>query len=321
LIILLKLSCKIPYVYLICFILADASPFGTSSKQLTNTTLYTINVNTAERSLYFVTFSVDDVVTNYKLNVTAKDGTTRYTNPRNCQPAFRKLSNVSYEALFRCQPELDSRDSWYMDVGLYSSPDGDVAEFKMLDTDENPYVNLTIERNTTATATVVFSDYVIEKFRDFLFLFSSLTLSSRGVLVSTTYRNVHDISKTKTPGVYKFYPLYSNLDRLEGEKIPVLCEVMGRNPPPIQVERNGEIIKASKDVSTIQTSSKIWSTSYVTFLHASKDLAGNYTCVIKSEGKRVVSPRYIKVEIKPRIHWSLTKTLVNEPYRVSVRMV
>ncbi|XP_055995969.1 uncharacterized protein LOC125671381 isoform X2 [Ostrea edulis] len=302
---------------------ANASTFGTSSKRLKKTTLYTIHVKAPVESLYFVTFSVDDVITNYKLNVTAEDGTTRYTNPTICQPAFTQLSDNSYEAIYRCKSELDSRDSWYMDVGLYrgSDSEGDIAEFKMLDTKKNQYVNLTIERNTTATATVVFSDEVIEKFRDFLFLFSSLTKLSGGVLTSTTYRIVHDISKTKTAGEFKFYAIFSNMDRLEGEKIPILCEAMGRNPPPIKVERNGEIITESDGVSAIQSTSRIWSTSYVTFLHASKQLEGNYTCVTENQGKRVVSPRYIQVEIKPRIVWSLTKTLVNEQYLKSVLIV
>ncbi|XP_055995986.1 uncharacterized protein LOC125671379 isoform X2 [Ostrea edulis] len=108
-----------------CLVEANASTFGTSSKRLKKTTLYTIHVKAPVESLYFITFSVDDVTTNYKLNVTAEDGTTRYTNPTICQSAFTQLSDNSYEAIYRCKSELDSRDSWYMDVGLYRGSDSE----------------------------------------------------------------------------------------------------------------------------------------------------------------------------------------------------
>lgn len=73
----------------------------------------------------------------------------------------------------------------------------------------------------------------------------------------------------------------------------------GRNPPPIRVERNGMAILDADDVFILSINTKLRTSSSVTFLHNTKEMEGNYTCVLGDEGKDMV-PLYV-FELKPRV--------------------
>jgi hypothetical protein len=282
---------------------------------LDNSTLFTLETNTFVQSIYFFTINDEDVVAVFKIDLTAGDGATQ-ADFLTCQPSFSEISETTVNASFSCIPELDPRGSWYMDVGVYSNPESNtrnVVEFKMLDERrKTKYVNLTIERGT-ANANIVSSKEVLEKMGDFLFLYSSLTFLPRGLVASTIYKAVHDISKTKTEGDFRFLEFGPNLEVLEGEPFTVICDSMGRNPPPVTVQKDGGKIRESAHVSHMQLSSHLWSSSYVTFRHASIDSKGSYSCMTENNGKKVVSQRNIEVELNPRIRWDLSTASEDDP--------
>uniref|UniRef100_K1PFB2 Uncharacterized protein n=1 Tax=Magallana gigas TaxID=29159 RepID=K1PFB2_MAGGI len=177
------------------------------------------------------------------------------------------------------------------------------VNFKFLESEPNPYVNVTYERNSTATGTVVFSNRVLEKFKTFLFLDSHLTLNVNDVVRSITYRFTQDISPEKTNDEFEFLESIPNQELLEGERVTISCEVLGRNPPPVRVERDGMTISDTGDVYITSSRSTSWSTSYVTYLHASKEIEGNYTCVADGKSREVFP--LSNIELKPRVRWDL----------------
>jgi hypothetical protein len=269
----------------------------------------------------FYTINEDDVVTVFTIDLKAEDGVTQ-NSFSTCQPSLTEISETSVNASFNCMPELDPRDSWSMMIGVYGTLESDtrnVFDFKMLHVDEkSEFVNLTLERGTTATATVVGSKEIIEKMGDFLFLYSSLYLFSSGIIKEKSFGIVHDISRTHTNGEFKFSDFQRDVEVLEGEPFTVICDVLGRNPLPITVQKDGVTIQESDDVSITQLSSHLWSSSYVTFRHASKESKGKYSCVADNNGKQLVSPRYSEVEINPRIRWDLSTSSEDDPNLVCI---
>ncbi|XP_055995935.1 uncharacterized protein LOC125671385 isoform X2 [Ostrea edulis] len=296
---------------------ANDSMFGTSYIHLDNTTVFTLETNVFVQSVDFTILHDDDVVTTFAINIKAEDGTTN-NNISTCRPSFSEISESSVNATFHCIPELDRRGSWYMDVGVcgtFESDTSDVVEFKMLDDRrKSKFVNLTLERGTNAKAHVVISKDVVKK--NFLFLFSSLTFISSGVVSRTSFRIFHDISKTKTEGEFKFLRPRPNLELLEGEPFTIACDAIGRNPPPITMHKDGGNIRKSDQIT-----SPLWSSSYVTYRHASKELEGNYSCLIQNNDMQLAFSPYTEVNLKPRIRWDLSTILENTLNLIRVSIV
>lgn len=161
---------------------------------------------------------------------------------------------------------------------------------------------MTYERNSTATGTVVFSKRALEKIGTFLFLDSHLTLNLNDVVTSITYRYTQDISPEKT-NAFGFFESFLNQEPLEGERVTISCDVIGRNPPPVRVERDGMPISDTDEVYITSSRSTLWSTFYVTYLHASKEIEGNYTCVADGESREVFP--LFNFELKPKVIWDL----------------
>ncbi|XP_062571537.1 uncharacterized protein LOC134233576 isoform X2 [Saccostrea cucullata] len=300
---------------------ADEKDFGTTTETLSNTTLFTLD---AKKPVSFIMFGIpskDEMVTNIRFDTEGEDGTIKFDNPITCQSSFSKISDFEYNFFYRCNPELDPRNDWYMEVGLFASFKTKMAEYKQLESRENKYVNVTYERNSTTEATVVLSDETLEKVGDFLFLQSSLTISSRSVIRFILHRSFYDISKTKTANNFKFLEQFPPPPYLEGDMVPVNCEAIGRYPPPIQVERNGAEISSSHNAYIFKNTTKIWSSSSVTFLRASKEIEGNYSCVIEKDGEILISPQSVEVKLKPRLRWDLTKILKSKQNQTRVRVV
>lgn len=86
---------------------------------------------------------------------------------------------------------------------------------------------------------------------------------------------------------------------MDGEITTIQCETFGRNPPPVRVERNGMAILDADDVFILSINTNLRTSSSVTFLHNTKEMEGNYTCVLGDEGKDMV-PLYV-FELKPRV--------------------
>jgi hypothetical protein len=208
-----------------------------------------------------------------------------------------------------------------MILGVYGTYDSDapneVEFYQLSEKWKSEYVNLTLERRNVAKANVVGSTKIMEKIGDFLFLFSSLYLDSNGIIATTSFSTVHDVSQTNTDGEFRFFDLLPNLNFLEGEPFTISCHAIGRNPPPITVHKDGGSIRESEDAIHTQITSQLWSWSYVTFRHGSKESAGNYSCVADNNGKQFVLQRYTQVDLGPRHQWFLSKTLENEKNLVS----
>ncbi|XP_062571539.1 uncharacterized protein LOC134233579 [Saccostrea cucullata] len=303
------------------FIGADEKDFGSTTETLSNTTLFTLD---AKKPASFVMFGIpskDDMSTNIIFDTEGEDGTLKFDNPVTCQSSFSKTSDSDYNFFYRCNPELDPRNDWYLEVRLFASVKNEMAEYIYLESRETKYVNVTYLRNSTTEATVVLSDETLEKLGDFLFLESSLRIRMSIVIESIMYRSYYDISKTKSANNFKFLEQFPAPPYLEGDMVPLNCEALGRNPPPIQVEKNGAEIRSSQTAYIFKNTTQIWSSSFVTFLRASKEIEGNYSCVIEKDGEKLISPEKIEVELKPRLRWDLTKILPSKQNQTRVRVV
>ncbi|XP_065934003.1 uncharacterized protein [Magallana gigas] len=283
---------------------ANEYNFGTTSTGKENSTLYTIWCSTSVEFLELISLSTDNFITRYNIDVHVNALNAKKYYQSVCQGAIDDINSTSVAAYFRCLPELDSKDSWYQRMAIYAKyEEENEIIFKFLESEPNPYVNVTYERNSTATGTVVFSNRALEKFKTFLFLDSQLTLNLNDVVRSITYRYLQDISPEKTNDEFGFLESIPNQEPLEGERVTISCDVLGRNNPPVRVERDGMTISETGDVYITSSRSTLWTTSYVTYLHASKEIEGNYTCV--ADGKsREVFPLY-NIELKPRVRWDL----------------
>ncbi|XP_062571563.1 uncharacterized protein LOC134233595 isoform X1 [Saccostrea cucullata] len=300
---------------------ADEKTFGTSLSTLSNTTLFTLEIKDPPEAVFFLTFSDNEIVTTHMFDTIREDGTIKFDNPITCQSSFSKISDSEYDFVYRCNPELDPRNDWYMEVGMFTSFKSEMVEYKQIESSENKYVNLTTERNSTAKAKVVLSDETMERVGDFLFLQSSLTLPMDGLIKSILYRRVYDISKMKTIKKFKFLKAFEQEPLLEGEMVPINCEAIGRNPPPIQVKRDRKGINSSETIYNLKDNTNVWSISYVTLLRASKEIEGNYSCVVEMDGETFISPQKIEVNLKPRLRWDLTKILKSKQNQTRVRVV
>ncbi|XP_061197348.1 uncharacterized protein LOC133205532 [Saccostrea echinata] len=300
---------------------ANEKDFGTTMETLSNTTLFTLDAKKPVSFVILMIPSKDDMVTNIRFDTEGDDGKIKFDNPITCQSSFSKISDSEYDFFYRCNPELDPRNGWYMQVGMFASVRNELVEYNQIESKENKYVNVTTERNSTAKATVVLSDETLERVGDFLFLQSSLNIPMGSVISSILYRSFYDISITKTMNEFKFLEPFPQPPFLEGDMVPVNCEALGRNPPPIQVERNGAEISSSQTVYVFEDTTKFWSSSSVTFLHASKEIEGNYSCVIEKDGEKLISPMHVEVKLKPRLRWDLTKILKSKQNQTRVRVV
>ncbi|XP_034338023.2 uncharacterized protein [Magallana gigas] len=285
---------------------ANEYRFGTWSTGKENSTLYTILFSTSVKFLELISVSTGNYSTSYNIDVNAQNAKKNYQ--RVCQGAIDDINSTSVAVYFRCLPELDSRDSWYQRMAIYAEfEEKNEVHFKFLESEPNPYVNVTYERNSTATGTVVFSNRALEKFKTFLFLDNHLTLNLNDVVRFITYRFTQDISPEKTNDEFGFLESIPFQEPLEGEKVTIYCDALGRNPPPVRVERDGMPISDTSDVYIASSRSTLWSISYVTYLHASKEIEGNYTCVTDDKSREVF-PLY-SIELKPKVRWDLNNLM------------
>lgn len=181
------------------FFLANESKFGTSSTKLARSTQYTIDSSKSVEFLELISVTPENVYTRYNIDVQGHDS-TRYFNDSVCQAAINKTNSTSASAFFRCSPELDPRGSWYQDISLIARSENEKVRFKTLEIEPNPYVNVTYDRNTTANGTTIFSNEILEKAKNFMFVSSILTVNVHDLVKSVTHRYTQDISATKTNG-------------------------------------------------------------------------------------------------------------------------
>lgn len=281
---------------------ANEGTFGTSTTKLDNSVLYTIDLSTPVKYLELKSISRGNVLTRYNINVQSDDA-SRYFDVRACQASMSNINSTSFAAYFRCSPELDSRDSWYQTMAVFDRIQSDKVGYSTLERGPNPYFNLTFERNTMAKGTVVFSDLILEMGKTFMFLESSLSLNLHDIVTSITYKYFQDISSIKTNEEFEFLNTFPDSEISEGKTVTIFCEALGRNPPPVRMKRNGMIISESDDVYIASRRTSLWSTFYVTFLNASKEIEGNYSCVAESESRTAYQS--YRVELKPIVCWDL----------------
>lgn len=85
--------------------------------------------------------------------------------------------------------------------------------------------------------------------------------------------------------------------------ITIGCGAFGRNPPALRVERNGMTVLDTDDVYISTLQDNIWTTFDVTYLHATEEMEGNYSCVIEDGSKKAL-PLY-DFQLKPKVRWDL----------------
>ena len=275
------------------------STFGTSITGVKYSTFYTITVPSSSESLFLTSSTPENVVVRYEIDLKSDDADLTFSDPQNCYAAIIEATSTSADAYYRCTPELDSNNYWYQDLGLYAKPDGEGVQYKYLQREYNPEVNVTFERNSTANATVNFSNEFVEKTKTFLFLSNILTINTNHMIQSIIYNYLKDISPMKRDQDYGFIDYHPNPEPLEGELFTIYCEAIGRNPPHVKVERNGMKIIVGEGVSIRSSRTNEVSISSVTFLHATKNVEGNYSCVGEGEVRKVF-PLH-QIELKPKI--------------------
>lgn len=281
---------------------SNEGTFGTSTTKLDNSVIYTIDLSTPVKYLELKSVSRENVLTRYTINVNS-DNSSRYFDDRACQASMSNINSTSFAAYFRCFPELDSRDSWYQSMAVFDRIQTDKVGYSTLQGEPNPYFNLTFERNTIAKGIVVFSDLILEMGKTFMFLDSFLTLNIDDTLNSITYAYLQDISSIKTEKEFEFLNTFPDSEISEGKTVTIFCEALGRSPPSVRMKRNGMTISESDGVYIASRRTNLWSTFYVTFLHASKEIEGNYSCVAESESRTAYQS--YRVEVKPIVCWDL----------------
>lgn len=122
-------------------------------------------------------------------------------------------------------------------------------------------------------------------------------------LNSITYAYLQDISSIKTEKEFEFLNTFPDSEISEGKTVTIFCEALGRSPPSVRMKRNGMTISESDGVYIASRRTNLWSTFYVTFLHASKEIEGNYSCVAESESRTAYQS--YRVEVKPIVCWDL----------------
>lgn len=144
----------------------------------------------------------EPIVTWYILDIRAED-TKRYFNIGTCHSLIANINSTSFASFFRCSPELDSGNSWYQEMAIMTKyMDQNEGSSKLSWTnisDNNSSIgtNITLERNTIATATVNFPEQYLELKNSFLFLQSSLFLGLDSIIKSIKYSQIKDISAIK----------------------------------------------------------------------------------------------------------------------------
>lgn len=281
-------------------VLANEKEFNTSSQKLKTSILYIIEVSTEVESLKLISFSQENVDTWYHLDLKADDS-KRYFNIGTCHSLIANINSTAAAASFRCSPELDSRNSWYQEMALItkSSRNEGTSWVNISDNNFTPDINVSFERDKTAKGTVNFSKRFLMIQNSFLFLDSFLTIDLNSIVKTIQYRNTRDISLIKKDGEFVVERVPHSLKPVDGEITTIQCETFGRNPPPIRVERNGMAILDADDVFILSINTNLRTSSSVTFLHNTKEMEGNYTCVLGDEGKDMV-PLYV-FELKPRV--------------------
>lgn len=277
--------------------------FGTSITRRNNSTLYAINAPVSSEFLMITTINPENVIVRYQLDIKAVDANLTISDPRSCQASIHDVNSTYAGAYYRCTPDLDSRDFWFQDIGLYrKSEDGEV-EYKHISgtQDSNPYLNVTFERNSTSSATLVFGKEFVDRTKTFLFLISLLTMETNTIVKSISYAYFKDISPVKNDDEYGFMDSHQKPEPLEGQLLTVYCEAIGRHPPPVKLERNGKAISEVDGVSIRHSRTNLSSFSYVTFHPVTKNAEGSYSCVGDGNVKKVFP--LFKIELKPRVHY------------------
>lgn len=250
----------------------------------------------------------EPIVTWYILDIRAED-TKRYFNIGTCHSLIANINSTSFASFFRCSPELDSGNSWYQEMAIMTKyMDQNEGSSKLSWTnisDNNSSIgtNITLERNTIATATVNFPEQYLELKNSFLFLQSSLFLGLDSIIKSIKYSQIKDISAIKKAGEYVVLSYIPPPEAVEGEMLSIGCYANGRNPPALKLERNGMTIIDTDDVYISSIKSPQWTTYEVTYLHATEEIEGNYSCVIE-DGSQKTLPLF-DFQLKPKIRWDL----------------
>ncbi|XP_065934051.1 uncharacterized protein [Magallana gigas] len=294
---------------------------GTSRRTADGRTLFTLDTKMSDRMVYFVVV-VDDFAATYEIDVSGKDRKTFYNDPMTCQASFsNSIEQNTVEAFFRCNPELKPEDFWYMFTGMVGSRENIFAEFISLDSEANPYVNVSYEHSKIARSTISITKETRDLFGNFLFLFSSLTVPMDGLIEQVTYRITHDISENKIPGEFRFMENPPLSDLLEGEPLSIICEAIGRNPPTIQIQKNNRPFPKSEVTSSVQSVSTSWSTTIASFSHALEQIKGKYSCVATDIDGNLRSSKLIEVKLRPRFRPDLSAVIENEATKKHVLVV
>lgn len=289
---------------------------GTSRRTADGRTLFTLDTKISDQMVYFVVV-VDDFAATYEIDVSGKDRKTFYNDPMTCQASFsNSIEQNTVEAFFRCNPELKPEDFWYMFTGMVGSRENIFAEFISLDSEANPYVNVSYEHIKIARSTISITKETRDLFGNFLFLFSSLTVPMDGLIEQVTYRITHDISENKIPGEFRFMENPPLSDLLEGEPLSIICEAIGRNPPTIQIQKNNRPFPKSEVTSSVQSVSTSWSTTIASFSHALEQIKGKYSCVATDIDGNLRSSKLIEVKLRPRFRPDLSAVIENEATKV-----
>lgn len=135
------------------------------------------------------------------------------------------------------------------------------------------------ERNSTAiNTTFVLTNGDLQKAKTFLFLSNRLTFRNDHIVRYISYNYIQDISPIKKNDEYGFSNyILSKPEPLEVELLTIYCEVIGRNPPHVSVERNGMEISERGGVLIRNSRKGILSISTVTFPRSTKTVEGNYS--------------------------------------------
>lgn len=132
---------------------------------------------------------------------------------------------------------------------------------------------------------------------------SSLFLGLDSIIKSIKYSQIKDISAIKKAGECVVLSGIPPPEAVEGEMLSIGCYANGRNPPALKLERNGMTILDTDDVYISSIKSPQWTAYDVSYLHATEEIEGNYSCVIE-DGSQKTLPLF-DFQLKPKIRWDL----------------
>lgn len=279
--------------------------------------LFTLDTRQSEQMVYFIV-RVGDVAATYEIDIAGKH--QEYKEMVTCNAWFSVPveNQTTTEADYLCSPELLTEDPWYMSTGLIVGFQNGDAKFISLDSERNSYINVTYERGAVAKSTIAIAMETRQLFNDFLFLFSAITIPVFSLVSQITYRSVLDVSENKIPGEFRFMEGTPLPTFLEGDPLSVVCEAIGRNPPPLEVQKDGQPIQASENATFIRTLSPSLSSNILTIHSVTGQTEGNYSCVAKDTDGVLQTSKVVEVKLKPRFRSDLSAVMENGAKRVCI---